>query len=58
MIRYGLSTKAFSSMIKIANKQNANWADYLEFMKNDGVKFQFYFFHYDELGNLFCKAKG
>ena len=27
-------------------------------MKNDGVKFEFYFFHYDELGNLFCKAKG
>lgn len=27
-------------------------------MKNDGIKFEFFFFHYDELGNLLCKAKG
>jgi hypothetical protein len=27
-------------------------------MKNEGVKFEFFFFHYDELGVLQCKAKG
>ena len=46
-VRYGVSSKAFSSMIKISSKENANWADYLEFMKNEGAKFEFFFFHYD-----------
>ena len=57
-IKYGLSIRAYSSLAKISSKESVNWQDYIEFMKNDGVKFEFFFFHYDELGNLVCKAKG
>ena len=32
--------------------------DYIEFLKNDGVKFKFFFFHFDDPGNICCKAKG
>jgi hypothetical protein len=39
MVRYGLQLKAFTSLIKIASKDNANWTDYIEFLKNEGVKF-------------------
>ncbi len=27
-------------------------------MKNEDVKFEFYFLFYDDLGNIVCKAKG
>lgn len=57
-VKYGLSIRAYSSLVRMASKESANWQDYLEFMKNDGVKFEFFFFHYDELGSLVCKAKG
>ena len=39
MVRYGTQIKAYSSMLKIANKENAHWMDYLEFLKNEGIKF-------------------
>ena len=29
LVRYGVAIKAFSSVIKIASKENANWMDYL-----------------------------
>jgi hypothetical protein len=58
MVRYGPAVWAFSSLLRIASKENAHWADYLEFLKNEGVKFEFFFFHYDELGSLTCKARG
>ena len=39
-------------------KDNIIWNDYLEFMKNDDIKFEFFLLFYDDLGSLLCKAKG
>ncbi len=58
MIRQGISIKAFSKLGKVLSKDNVVWIDYIEFMKNEDVKFEFFFLYYDELGNMVCKAKG
>lgn len=57
MMRYGISSKAFTKVTKVASKENVVWNDYVEFMKNEDVKFEFFFLFYDDLGNIVCKAK-
>lgn len=39
LVKYGIQLKAYSSMTKIITKESAHWTDYIEFMKNDGIKF-------------------
>lgn len=58
MIKYGTNIKTFTKIAKPFSKENISWVEYHEFMKNDDSKFLFCFFHYDEWGNIVCKASG
>lgn len=47
LIKYGPLIKVYSKVIKSMNKESVSFMDYLEFMKNDGVKFEFFFLFFD-----------
>lgn len=58
LIKYGPLIKVFTKVLKSTNKESVSFMDYLEFIKNDGVKFEFFFLFFDEVGTITCKAKG
>ena len=58
MLKYGPTIRVFTKMLKSTVKDSTSFMDYLEFVKNEDFKFEFYFFFIDELGMYNCRAKG
>lgn len=58
MIKYGPNIKIFSKILKSQVKDSVSFMDYLEFIKNEDFKFEFFFMFIDEFNNVVCKARG